>query len=298
MRSLMKLVVMGIQPVYLQNQYTKYDIFIRACENNFQEKILNLANGEYLSNHNQYAFNIICQSCDLSIVSTIVEKYSKYLDLNLGLVNTCTHGNYQNFIYLLDRSALSDETLYKLITCTVCGYEEYKYKKTALEEIYNHLITLIKNPDYMHLLKSNANKPYSSFKIFKQLIKKVHNIKPIDIFTFVCLVDNVQKAKYLYTIYSNELNEYINFNFDFFIKLCDCECFKCVEFLCIINGKKNYCVKITHRVSGNGNGCYDVINYRVKDNNGNIIGQYINPDKQDPNEKLIDFDSDSDSDFD
>lgn len=314
MPSLAKLLACGPQGegiLYIEKD--KYKILHEACIYENVNTIMNLANINFLTRDDSEIFKLICYNCKKETLEKVIDKFGTYLDLKLGLIEACLHGNYTNFIFLLEKINPQNVDLHELLEYSVKGYDEYRLiymlKITRIYEIFDHLVNMINNVssiDYEKLLYINVNTEYSSFTLFKKIFEIVLNSNKEfninELFKVACLSDSITHAKYLYEKYPN-LIEYINSNYGLFIKTCKrsrySESFCCVKFLADINKRKNYSYYITlYKYSFPRK---FLINYRVKNNKGNIITQHICPeihnkhreDKWDRSDDESDDDSDN-----
>jgi len=272
--SLIKLLHYSPQGEIYFQKYSDYEIFSNACWNNDFNNIKKYANKDFLTRCNFYAFKNLVAKADLDSLKYIIRIFGPNLNLYLGLVETCMCGNYQNFLYLLKLTKLSTTQLNELLEITVQGYEKVSYKQTQVFEIYYYLLKIVKTPNYNKLLESNASERMSSFEIFKDLFLKSTNINLIQIFKMSCMCDNISKANYIYLSNKDLITECVNSDQNFFIELCKKECIWCVELICKINEMKNYSTTVSEFVDEYGS--YPKLNYRIKDNSGNIILQHVN----------------------
>ncbi len=289
MAGLMQLIALGLQD--LPFPITKEGQFYSACDYGNSKVILELSNDKILNQNNAYAFKKICANTDVDTLTTIVEKFSSSLDLLSGLDETCKYGNYDNFLYLLTCIDSSSIDLSQLLIHTVKGYEIVNYKDTKVFDIYQYLIDQVKTPDYGKLLEENIKKSFSSLKIFEDLMSKSGINNPVELFKYACLSGSKEKANCIYEKFSFEIETFVNssINDEFIIKLfSDDFCYRCSKLICSINKRKNYSVELTECVDAYG--CYGITNYRIKDNEGNIIKEYV----CEENDNIVDFDNPDD----
>lgn len=265
-----------------------YDSFINKCSYSNFEKIQKYASVDFLTKRNFYAFEILAGYADLECLKYIVENFVFNFDLYLGLVSACKYGNYINFLYLFELVNPSIDQINKLLEKTVQGYSRVKYKQTQILDIYLHLLKLVENPNYNKLLELNTSALGSSFDIFTDLINKSTDVNLIKIFKSACLSNNIEKAEQIYASNKDLITEYVNLDQNLFINLCKRNKFNCVDLYCKINKNKNYSTSISAFTDAYG--CYDSINYRIKDNSGNIVLQHICVEEKNPNKKIEEFD--------
>ncbi len=288
MASLMQLIAYGLQD--LPFPITEDGQFYSACDYGNSKVILELSNVQRLNQNNGYAFKRICANANVDTLTVIVKKFGSNLDLLSGLDETCNYGNYDNFLYLLTCIDSSSIDLPQLLIHTVKAYEKVNYKDTKVLDIYLYLINKVKTPDYTKLLEENIKKSFSSLKIFEDLMSKSGITNPVELFKYACLSGSEQKATCIYEKFPSEIETFINSNIndEFFIKVFDNNfCWYCAKLICKINKRKNYSVVLTEIVDAYG--CYGVTSYRIKDNEGNIIKEYIHTDTE--NDEPIDFDN-------
>ncbi len=285
----------GVQGDFYLHKRSDYEIFTNGCYYGNFETIKRYASIDFLTRSNSYAFEQLVGHADLESLKYIIKKFGSNLDLYLGLGWACKYGNYPNFIYLAGLKDLSQDQIDELLTKSVTGYSSVKYKQTQVFDIYLHLLKLVENPDYIKLLEANASSYFSSFDIFKDLINKCTQnqliLNPVQIFKTVCACDNVTKAEYIYLLNKDQITNFINTSQDFFIELCKNNRIMCSELVCKINKKLNYSVSVSDFVTGCG--CYSELNYRIKDNLGNTLTQYICPNEEDPDDRIKEFDEDT-----
>ncbi len=288
MAGLMQLIAYGLQD--LPFPITEDGQFYSACDYGNSKVILELSNVQRLNQNNGYAFKRICANANVDTLTVIVKKFGSNLDLLSGLDETCNYGNYDNFLYLLTCIDSSSIDLPQLLIHTVKAYEKVNYKDTKMLDIYLYLINKVKTPDYTKLLEENIKKSFSSLKIFEDLMSKSGITNPVELFKYACLSGSEQKATCIYEKFPSEIETFINSNIndEFFIKVFDNNfCWYCAKLICKINKRKNYSVVLTEIVDAYG--CYGVTSYRIKDNEGNIIKEYIHTDTE--NDEPIDFDN-------
>ncbi len=289
MASLMQLIAYGLQD--LPFPITEEGQFYSACDYGNSKVILELSNVQRLTHNNSYAFKRICSNANVDTLAVIVEKFRSKLDLLPGLYNTCEYGNYDNFLYLLNCIDSSHIDLFYLLICTVKGCEIFNYKKTRVFDIYRYLIDKVITPDYIKLLEENIQKRFSSFEIFEDLMSKLEITNSVELFKSACLAGCVEKAKYIYEKFPSEIETFVNSSLDseFIIKVFSNDfCYNCAKLICKINKRKNYSVVLTESVDAYG--CYGVTSYRIKDNEGNIIKEYV----CEENDNIVDFDNPDD----
>lgn len=272
---------------YFRNS-ASYDSFINNCSYSNFENIQKYASIDFLTKRNFYAFEILAGYADLECLKYIVDNFGSNLDLYLALVSTCKYGNYTNFLYLVKLVNPSAEQLNELLSKSVAGYLRVKYKHTQILDIYLHLLKLVENPNYNKLLELNTSALGSSFDIFTDLINKSTDVNLIKIFKSACLSNNIEKAEQIYASNKDLITEYVNLNQNLFINLCKRNKSNCVDLYCKINKNKNYSISISAFTDAYG--CYDSINYRIKDNSGNIVLQYICAEEKNPNKRITEFD--------
>ena len=286
--SLLQMVAMGLHESYSVPVKSFYDRFCDECLDDDTNQIVHFATLDLLLRDNMKCYKIICYNCKTDTLSKIIFKYGSELNLSIGLAEACEYGNYENFLFLLKLVNPPEHILHELLKRTAKAWDQYRVyattKYTKVVEIFEHLIKMVHSPDYEKLLSINI-KSCSSFKLFTKILEIVDNLNiSLDInklFKIACLADNIRVVRFLFKKYP-ELVEYINSNYDLFIESCNNEAFNSVAILAKVNDYKNYNYYISYI-----DDCYGTderINYRVKDNEGNVVIEYIFPKENDHKE--------------